>query len=129
MMITAPSKSKRIVTSRNTKAVSLPDFQADIKCFADRYSQCPKRDLADSCSDSHGPPRPSGHLLRLPPTLSPMEEDNRQERRWRSTRLIVHREIFVKERATVKRCIRDTRKLHYSSKIDICSTTKQLFSV
>ena len=29
----------------------------------------------------------------------------------------------------MKRCIRDARKLHYSSKIDICSTTKQLFSV
>ena len=51
------------------------------------------------------------------------------ERRWRSTHLTVHREIFVKERATVKRCIRDTGKLHYSSKIDTCSTTKQLFAV
>ena len=29
----------------------------------------------------------------------------------------------------MKRCIRDARKLHYSSKIDICSTTKQLFAV
>ena len=48
MTITAPSKSKRTVTSRNTKAVSLPDFQADVKCFADRYSQCPDRDLADN---------------------------------------------------------------------------------
>ena len=51
------------------------------------------------------------------------------ERRWRSTRLTVHREIFVKKRATVKRCIQDVRKLHYNSKIDICSTTKQLFAV
>ena len=51
------------------------------------------------------------------------------ERRWRSTRLTVHREIFIKEQATVKRYIRDTRKLHYSSKIDVCSTTKELFSV
>ena len=44
------------------------------------------------------------------------------ERRWRSTRLTVHREIFVKEQATMKKFIQDTRKLHYSSKIDICST-------
>ena len=29
----------------------------------------------------------------------------------------------------MKRCIRDAKKLHYSSKIDICSTTKQLFAV
>ena len=66
MTITAPSKSKRTVTSRNTKAVSLPDFQVDIKCFTDRYSQCPKRDLADSYSDSHGLPRPSGHTASAP---------------------------------------------------------------
>ena len=29
MTITAPSKSKRTVTSRNTKAVFAPDFQGD----------------------------------------------------------------------------------------------------
>ena len=50
MTITAPSKSKRTVTSRNTKAASLPDFQADVKRFVDHYSQCPDRDLADSYS-------------------------------------------------------------------------------
>ena len=50
MTITAPSKSKHTVKYRNTKALSLPDFQADVKCFADRYSQCPDRDLADSYS-------------------------------------------------------------------------------
>ena len=29
----------------------------------------------------------------------------------------------------MKRCIRDARKLHYSNKIDISFTTKQLFAV
>ena len=29
----------------------------------------------------------------------------------------------------MKRCIQEAKKLHYSSKIDICSTTKQLFAV
>ena len=62
MTITAQSKSKRTVTSLNTKAVSLPDFQADVKRFAYRHSQCPDRDLADSYSaglravmDRHAP--------------------------------------------------------------------------
>ena len=36
MTIAAPSKSKHTVKYRNTNAVSLPDFQADVKCFADR---------------------------------------------------------------------------------------------
>ena len=140
MTIIAPSKSKRTVTSRNTKAVSLPDFQADVKCFADRYSQCPDRDLADSYSaglraamDRHAPlvTRCVSHRRSAPWLTDEIREARRRrrqaERRWRSTRLTVHREIFVKERATVKRYIPDARKLHYSSKIDICSTTKQLF--
>ena len=62
MRIKAPSKSKRTVTSPNTKAVSFPDFQADVKCFADCNSQCPDRDHLDSNSaglravmDRHAP--------------------------------------------------------------------------
>ena len=122
MMITAPSKSKRTVTSRNTKAVSVPDFQADVKCFADRYSQCPDRDLVDSYSaglravmdhHAHLVTRCVSHRRSAPWLTDKVREARRRrrqaERRWRSTRLTVHREIFVKERATVKRCIRDAR--------------------
>ena len=137
MTITAPSKSKRSVKSRNTKAVSLSDFQADVKRFADRCSQCPDRDLADSYSaglravmDRHAPlvTRCVSHRRSAPWLTDEVREARRgrrqAERRWRSTRLTVHREIFVKERTTVKRCLRDAR-----SKIDISSTTKQLFAV
>ena len=115
MTITAPSKSKRTVTSRNTKAVSLPDFQADVKRFADRYSQCPDRDLADSYSaglraviDRHAPlvTRCVSHRRSAPWLTDEVREAHRRrrqaERRWRSTRLTAHRESFVKERATVK---------------------------
>ena len=142
MTITAPSKSKRTVTSQNTKAVSLPDFQTDVKCFKDCYSQCPDRDLVECYSaglravmDRHTPlvNRCVSHRRSAPWLTHEIREARRRrrqaERRWRSARLTVHREIFVKERATVKRCIRDARKLHYSSKIDISATTKQLFAV
>ena len=76
---TGPYKVKCTVTSRNTKAVSLSDFQVDVKCFADcRYSQCPDRDLVDSYSTGlravmdHHAPLVHGHPLRQPPTLSPV---------------------------------------------------------
>ena len=130
MTITAPGKAKRPVTSRNTKAVSLPDFQADVKSFADCYSQCPDRDLVDSYSaglravmDRHAPlvTRCVRHRRSAPWLTDEVTEARRRRRqaelRLRSTRLTVHREIFVKERATVKRCTRDAWKLHYSSKI------------
>ena len=106
MTITAPSKSKRTVKSRNTKAVSVSDFQADVKRFSDRYSQCPDRDLADSYNaglravmDRHAP-----LVTRSAPWLTDEIRETRRRRqaehRWRSTRLTVHRDIFVKERAT-----------------------------
>jgi len=98
MTITAPSKSKRTVTSRNTKAVSLPDFQADVKCFADCYSQCPDRDLVDSYSagfravmDRHAPlvTRCVSHRRSAPWLTDEIREARRRrrqaERRWRST--------------------------------------------
>ena len=73
--------------------------------------------------DRHAPlvTRFVSHRRSAPWLTDEVREAHRRrqaERRWRSTRLTVHREIFVKERATVKRCIRDARKLHYSSKIE-----------
>ena len=46
MTISLPSKAKRIVTSRSSKAMSLSDFQANVKCFAHSLSQCSEADLA-----------------------------------------------------------------------------------
>ena len=142
MTITAPSKAKHTVTSQNTKAVSLPDFQADIKCFTDCYSQCPNRDLVDGYSaglhaimDCHIPLVTCciSHWCSAPWLTDEVREGPRRRQQaehfWKSTQLTVYRKIFIREWATMKRCIWDARKLHYSSKIDVCSTTKLLFAL
>ena len=142
MTITAPSKAKHTVTSQNTKAVSLPDFQADIKCFTDCYSQCPNRDLVDGYSaglhaimDCHTPLVTCciSHWCSAPWLTDEVREGPRwrqqAEHFWKSTHLTVYRKIFIREWATMKRCIWDARKLHYSSKIDVCCTTKLLFAL
>ena len=51
------------------------------------------------------------------------------ERRWRATRLTVHREIYAKERAAVKACIQEAKRRFYCEKIDSSSSCRQLFAV
>lgn len=67
MTFSRPSKAKQIVTSKNTRVMSLSVFQADVKCFADSVSQCSEENLVDAYSaglrevlDCHAP---SGHPL------------------------------------------------------------------
>ena len=77
------------------------------------------------------PPRPSDHRLCQPTTLGPVVDWGNQSGTQKTTtgRTSIHREIFVKEGTSVKTRLRKARKLHYSSKIDVCSTTKKLFAV
>ena len=51
------------------------------------------------------------------------------ERRWRATRLTVHREIYAEERAVVKACVQDAKRRFYCEKIDSSSSRRQLFAV
>ena len=50
-------------------------------------------------------------------------------RRWRKTRLTVHREIFVKERAAVKLCVQASKRQFYCNRIDSICSSRQLFSL
>ena len=53
----------------------------------------------------------------------------RAERRWRKTRLTVHREIFVKERAAMRSCVQAAKRQIYCDRIDSICSSRQLFSV
>ena len=51
------------------------------------------------------------------------------ERRWRATRLTVHREIYAKAQAAVKACVQEAKRRFYCEKIDSSSSCRQLFAV
>ena len=51
------------------------------------------------------------------------------ERRWRETRLKVHREIYAKERAAVTACVQAAKRRFFCGKIGSSSSCRQLFAV
>ena len=55
-------------------------------------------------------------------------ERRRAEAQWRTTGLIVHREIFQAARNRVVSIVDTAKSAFYSSKVLACSTVKQLFS-
>ena len=138
-----PTARKRLVTSRNLRAMNSTDFQADIKSFAETAGdQCADPGLLDvydtglrQVLDSHAPlttrrvsDRPSAPWM-TDGIKAAKRELRRAERQWRDTRLTVHREIYTKQRGVVKTFVRAARKLHFSARTENCSNTKQLLSM
>ena len=134
-----PTARKRLVTSRNLRAMNSTDFQADIKSFAETAGDQWLLDVYDTglrqVLDRHAPlttrrvsDRPSASWM-TDGIKAAKHRLRRAERQWRDTRLTVHREIYIKQRGVVKTLVRAARKLHFSARIENCSNTKQLFSV
>ena len=138
-----PTAWKRLVTSRNLRAMNSTDFQADIKSYAETAGdQCADLGLLDiydtglrQVLDCHAP-LTTRHVSDCPSApwmtdgIKAAKRELRQaERQWRDTRLTVRREIYTNQRGVVKTLVRAARKLHFSARIENCSNTKQLFSV
>ena len=105
-----PTARKRLVTSRNLRAMNSADFQADIKSFAETAGdQCADPGLLDvydtslrQVLDRHAP-LTTRHVSDHPSApwmtdgIKAAKRELRQaERQWRDTRLTVHREIYTK---------------------------------
>ena len=131
------------MTSRNIKAICLSDFQSDVRAWVEAASQqCSDLDLASLVDvyndglcrvlDRHAPS--ATRRVRDCPSAPWMTEEIRDarrrrrlaERRWRATRLTVHREIYAKERAAVKACIQEAKRRF---QFDSSSSCRQLFAV
>ena len=147
LAVTKPSPRKRLVTSRNIKAICLSDFQSDVRAWVETASQqCSDLDLASLVDvyndglrrglDRHAAPSVT-RRVRDRPSAPWMTEEIREarrrrrlaERRWRATRLTVHREIYAKARAAVKACVQEAKRRFYCEKIDFSSSCRQLFAV
>ena len=138
LAVSRPPPRTKLVTSRHVRAVCLSDFQNDVKAFAESTSApLADRDLGDLVTvyddglldilDHHAPL--VTRRVRDRPSAPWMSEDLREarrrrrraERRWRKTHLTIHRQIYVKERASVRSSVQATKRQYYCD--------KQLFSV
>ena len=64
------------------------------------------------------------------PEIAEAKKQRRKaERKWRCTKLTVHREIFVEAKKTVKKLISDAKATYYSKKITDAEDTKSLFKI
>ena len=146
LAVTKPSPRRRLVTSRNIKAICLSDFQSDVRAWVEaasqQFSDLDLASLVDVYNDGlrrvldrHAPS--ITRCVRDRPSAPWMTEEIREarrrrrlaERRWRATRLTVHREIYAKERAVVKACVQEAKRRFYCEKIDSSSSCRQLFAV
>ena len=146
LAVTKPFPRRRLVTSRNIKAICLSGFQSDVRAWVEAASQqCSDLDLASLVDvyndglrrvlDRHAPS--VTRRVRDRPSAPWMTEEIREarrrrrlaERRWRATRLTVHREIYAKERAFVKACVQEAKRRFYCEKTDSSSSCSLLSAV
>ena len=122
LAVNKPPPPTRLVASRNIRAVCSSDLQANLKAMVDsageQRSHLDLENLVDVYNnglrqvlDRHAPSvtrrvrdRTSAPWMSKE-VRAARQRWRRAERRWRKTRLTVHREIFVKERAAVRSCV------------------------
>ena len=141
-----PRPRKRLVTSRNLRALPLEEFRTDIRtglaaagdsCAAgnpevlvDQYN-----DVLQQALDRYAPSvtrfvrdRPSAPWLSE--EIREARRNRRQaERRWRESRLTIHRQLFVQERSSVKSAIVLAKRQYCVERIDSSRSSKDLFYV
>jgi hypothetical protein len=147
LAISKPPPIKRLVTSRNLRAMNSDHLQADVArltiSFREKLHSRDVTSLVNSYNeglqhilDQHAPlitrrirDRPSA------PWLTTEVRDARRKRRraeclWRKTKLTVHREMYISSRNEAKNCINIAKKQYFTDKIDSTAfSTKQLFNL
>ena len=133
-------------SSRNIRAICSFDFQRDVRALVEAASyQCSDSDLVhlvDVCNDGlrrlldrHAPSviRRVRDRSSAPWMTEEIREARRRrrqaERRWRETRLTVHRKISAKERAAVRAYVQAVKRRFFCEKIGSSSFCRQLFAV
>ena len=138
-----PKRPKRSVTSRNLKKIDLQNFQTDVcsfaaatesKCYHSSAAEDYNSDLGNilhqhaPLTTRHVTDRPSGPWMTA--ELKEAKLRQRQaERRWRTTRLTVHRAIYVEERVKVHALHLTAKRQHFQTQICDCTTSKQFHAV
>ena len=137
--LTKPNVPKTYREVRRLADIDMQAFKADVvkdmpaEPTADQLFSCLRATL-----DKHAPPsrrlvstRPSSPWYSAvgPELLEAKKERRRAERQWRSTRLIVHWQIFQAARNCVTNIVDSAKSAFFSCKIAACTTAKQLFGI
>ncbi len=133
-----PHRPKRLVTSRSLKKMNTIKFQEDIKSFTNGLDSCSVKTFDTSLRqilDNHAP-LVTRHITDRPSAPWMTEEiqhskrrKRQAERKWRTSKLTVHHDIYVQERNRHNRLQNRIKAQFFATKIGLCSTTRQLHSI
>ena len=141
--ISRPAIVKRLVTSRNLRAVKKDDLKLDLVSLSSTFPNSDAPDLVSFYNDGlrqildkHAPlrtrrvrHRPSAPWLSAE-VRSARRRRRRAERAWRKTKQTVHMEIYVNARKETTQHILAAKKQYFANKIESTSfSAKQLFNV
>ena len=124
-------RPKRSVTSRNLKKIDLQNFQTDVCSFAAvTESKCYHSSAVEDYNsglgnilDQHAPLTTRHVTDRL--SVPWMTTELKEAKRWMTTRLTVHRAIYVEERVMVHALHLTAKRQHFQTQICDCTTSKQ----
>ena len=142
VIMSKPKAIKRHIRSRDLKNMNHNDFSSDVKStlpLSDSddvetlTSQLNTR-LSDTL-DKHAPLKARTLSCRRPApwrniaVVEAKQDRRRAERKWRSTELTVHRQIFQAKNYEVKDVIAQAKTSYYTSSINECTTSKSLYTI
>ena len=135
--ISPPARTRHTVTRRNLKSINLSTFSSDAACLLSKKSH----DLAEHFDatlryllDTHAPATTRFLPNRPPaPWLTPeishaKRARRRAERRWRKSKLTIHKQLFHSEKTRVSTLIASAKNSYFQNKILTSSSSKQLFT-
>jgi exonuclease III len=135
---------RKSFTFRNIKGIDTDKFKADI-LKSDLYTAPAKdidekvkqySDVLKSLLDLHAPEKSKKVAIRerrpwmTEKIANAKKRRRRFERKWRKSKLTVHREIYEQERDAVKEMIQSEKSHYYNEKVEECEgDQKKLFSI
>ena len=135
-----PIPTKPSISGRKLQTINNENFKRDLKNIIEDISTITTQYALEQYNakltmllDQHGPlktrivtDRPSAEWMNLDIKQGKAER-RRAERRWRQTKLSVHRDIFKLLNHKVKDLIGFAKKCLYNKQLEECSTSKKLF--
>ena len=133
-----PGRVKQQETSRNLRRIDPTGFQTDVSQVASSLAECPDCELLEELNtslrnvfDRHAP-----QITRTPVRSVDHREVKavkcnlrKAERRWRSSGLTVHKQIFIEQTNVKKRVILSAKRKHFCDELSKCNSSKQLYGL
>ena len=139
-----PHPERKTVTFRNTKDIDVNKFKCDI-LKSDLYTKPADdidgkvnqyNDILKCLMDTYAPEKTKKVAIKdnrpwMTEKIANAKRRRRKfERRWRQSKLTVHRQAYEAERENVKKLIEDEQVKYYNNKVEECSgDQKKLFSI